>query len=415
MSFVRVNRYSPRGGGRKALKIKKKKSSVKQEWDNTVNDLTVHRATPEDLVYIEPTCVVTLIFVLRKALNEVEDGEEEETINSLSEASENELDNSLNSQSHTNTDRYVHMSSLRRTVQTRPAPRIPPTVEIIEKEQNWEKKTLPTGTHIQNSSEENHLFTQRWRVSHMGEDSENKTQAPFVSLSQPLCNPHSNTQPARNPALSDEPSVLGDGQQLRANEVLMQRKDIMARIAELTLQNSAIKAHLNNIIGPWGEQGDGLRELNQQETSHTGDMTATFPASQPLTPSSMEERIAELNRQSMEARGKLLQLIEQQKLVGLNPSSPPVSPIQSPLRAWTGWSQIHDLKVFKLLPIPVNNDRLLSHSLLFFTNRSSGATSNSCSPLNATSGSGQFTPVNPRAKIEKQNEEGWFALSSHVS
>lgn len=66
----------------------------------------------------------------------------------------------------------------------------------------------------------------------------------------------------------------------------------------------------------------------------------TFPAAQPLTPSSMEERIAELNRQSMEARGKLLQLIEQQKLIGLHPSSPP----QSPLRAWTGWSQIHDLK-----------------------------------------------------------------------
>lgn len=58
----------------------------------------------------------------------------------------------------------------------------------------------------------------------------------------------------------------------------------------------------------------------------------------------MEERIAELNRQSMEARGKLLQLIEQQKLIGLNLSSPPVSPIPSPLRAWTGWSQILDLK-----------------------------------------------------------------------
>ncbi|KAM5276589.1 spindle and centriole-associated protein 1 isoform 1-T4 [Hipposideros larvatus] len=315
--------------------------------------------------------------------------------------------------------------ALRRTVQTRPAPRIPPTVEIIEKEQNWEKKTLPTGTHIQNSSEENHLFTQRWRVSHMGEDSENKTQAPFVSLSQPLCNPHSNTQPTRNPALSDEPSVLGDGQQLRANEVLMQRKDIMARIAELTLQNSAIKAHLNNIIGPWGEQGDGLRELNQQETSHTGDMTATFPASQPLTPSSMEERIAELNRQSMEARGKLLQLIEQQKLVGLNPSSPPVSPIQSPLRAWTGWSQIHDLKEGGKRTIEVSIPGVeapesskcstVSPTSGINTRRSSGATSNSCSPLNATSGSGQFTPVNPRAKIEKQNEEGWFALSSHVS
>lgn len=33
MSFVRVNRYSPRGGGRKALKVKKKKTAVKQEWD----------------------------------------------------------------------------------------------------------------------------------------------------------------------------------------------------------------------------------------------------------------------------------------------------------------------------------------------------------------------------------------------
>lgn len=139
----------------------------------------------------------------------------------------------------------------------------------------------------------------------------------------------------------------------------------------------------------------------------------------------MEERIAELNRQSMEARGKLLQLIEQQKLVGLNPSSPPVSPIQSPLRAWTGWSQIHDLKEGGKRTIEVSipgaeapessKCSTVSPTSGINTRRSSGATSNSCSPLNATSGSGQFTPVNPRAKIEKQNEEGWFALSTHVS
>lgn len=305
---------------------------------------------------------------------------------------------------------------LRRTVQTRPAPRIPPTVAIIEKEQNWENKTLPTGTDIQNSSEESHLFTQRWRASHMGEDLENKTQTLFVNLSQPVCGSHSGTQQLRNSAFSEEPPVLGDGQQLRTNETLIQRKDIMARIAELTLQNSTIKAHLNNIIRPGGEQGDGLREFNKQETSHASDMSATFPALQPLTPSSMEERIAELNRQSMEARGKLLQLIEQQKLIGLNPPSPPVSPIQSPLRAWTeGGKRTIEVSIPGAEAPESSKCSTISPISGLNTRRSSGATSNSCSPLNATSGSGRLTPLNPRAKIEKQNEEGWFALSTHVS
>ncbi|XP_037691502.1 spindle and centriole-associated protein 1 isoform X2 [Choloepus didactylus] len=301
---------------------------------------------------------------------------------------------------------------LRRTVQTRPAPRIPPTVEIIEKEQNWEKKTLPTGTDNQNSSEESRLFTQRWRVSHMGEDLENNSS--LVNLSQPLCNSLSNTQQLRNPMFSEEPPVLGDGQQLKTNETLIQRKDILAQIAELTLQNSAIKAHLNDIIGSAGEQGDGPRELNKQESA--SNMTATFSASQPLAPSSMEERIAELNRQSMEARGKLLQLIEQQKLACLNPSSPPVSPIQSPLRAWTeGGKRTIEVSI-PGAEIPENSKcSTVSPTSRINTRRSSGAASNSCSPLNTTSGSGQFMPLNQRAKIEKQKEEGWFALSTHVS
>ncbi|XP_055424167.1 spindle and centriole-associated protein 1 isoform X1 [Bubalus kerabau] len=305
---------------------------------------------------------------------------------------------------------------LRRTVQTRPAPRIPPTVEIIEKEQNWEKKTLPVGADIQNSSDESHLFTQRWRASHMGEDSQSKTQAPFVSLSHPLCSSRSSMQQSRNPTLSEEPLVLGDGQQLRTNETLIQRKDIMARIAELTLQNSAIRAHLNNIIGPGGEQGDGLREFDRQETSHASDTMTTFPAVQPLTPSSMEERIAELNRQSMEARGKLLQLIEQQKLIGLNPSSPPVSPVQSPLRAWAeGGKRTIEVSIPGAEAPESSKCSTDSPTSGLNSRRSSGAASNSCSPLNATSGSGRLTPLNPRAKIEKQNEEGWFALSTHVS
>lgn len=170
-------------------------------------------------------------------------------------------------------DVLILSTVLRRTVQTHPAPRVPPAVEIIEKEQNWEKKTLSPGTDIQNSSEESHLFPQRWRVSHMREDLENKTQAPFVSLSQPLCGSRPNSVQARNPVFSEDPPGLGDGQQLGTNGAI-QRKDIMARIAELTLQNSTIKAHLNNNIGPVGEQGDGLRELNREETNHASDMTA---------------------------------------------------------------------------------------------------------------------------------------------
>lgn len=301
---------------------------------------------------------------------------------------------------------------LRRTVQTRPAPRIPPTVEVIEKEQNWEKKTLPIGPDTQNSSEENRLFTQRWRVSHMGEDPENKGQPPLVNLSQPTCTSLPSAQQSRNPALSEEPTVLGDGQQLRT-EALAQRKDIMARIAELTLQNSAMKAHLSNITSSGGEQGDGLREPSKQ--GGASEVPANFPAVQSLTPSSMEERIAELNRQSMEARSKLLQLIEQQKLVGLNLSSSPVSPVESPLRAWTEeGKRTIEVSVPGVEASESSKCNTVSPVSGISSRRSSGAISNSCSPLNATSGSGRFTPVNPRTKPEKQNEEGWFALSAHI-
>lgn len=247
----------------------------------------------------------------------------------------------------------------------------------------------------------------------MGEDLENKTQAPFVNLSQPLCNSHSNTQQSRSPTFSEELPVVGDGHQLRTNEALIQRKDIMARIADLTLQNSAMKAHTNSIIEPRGEQGDGLRELNKQESA--SDMTSTFPVAQSLAPGSMEERIAELNRQSMEARGKLLQLIEQQKLVGLN-LSPPMLPVQLPLRAWTeGAKRTIEVSIPGAEASESSKCSTVSPVSGINTRRSSGATSNSCSPLNATSGSGRFTPLNPRAKMEKQNEEGWFALSTHVS
>lgn len=51
---------------------------------------------------------------------------------------------------------------------------------------------------------------------------------------------------------------------------------------------------------------------------------------------SLEERIAELNRQSTEARDKLLQLIEQQKLAAADMVPPMASPVLPPSLNYPG-------------------------------------------------------------------------------
>lgn len=72
----------------------------------------------------------------------------------------------------------------------------------------------------------------------MGEDSAEQNPGSFVSLSQPLCSSRSHAAAPRKPHTPRRtPGAVGDGQQLRTNETLIQRKDIMALIAELTLQN----------------------------------------------------------------------------------------------------------------------------------------------------------------------------------
>lgn len=55
-----------------------------------------------------------------------------------------------------------------------------------------------------------------------------------------------------------------------------------------------------------------------------------------MVPKSLEERIAELNRQSTEARDKLLQLIDQQKLAAAGTVSQRISPVLPPSQNYTG-------------------------------------------------------------------------------
>lgn len=66
MSLVRVNRYCPRGGGKKALKVKKKKPAVKQEWDvSSCGGLANSSFTLEDRH--DGTALVTQGVVLNRA------------------------------------------------------------------------------------------------------------------------------------------------------------------------------------------------------------------------------------------------------------------------------------------------------------------------------------------------------------
>lgn len=51
---------------------------------------------------------------------------------------------------------------------------------------------------------------------------------------------------------------------------------------------------------------------------------------------SLEERIAELNRQSTEARDKLLQLIDQQKSAAADMVPPGLPPVPAPSLNYTG-------------------------------------------------------------------------------
>lgn len=182
-------------------------------------------------------------------------------------------------------------------------------MEMIEKEQNWEKKTLPNGADNQNSNKESYVFIlsggwslpweEIWRMKPSV-----LMLTPWslsVVLIQTLSRP-------RTSSFLEEPPVLGDGQQLRTNEASIQRNDIMARIAVSTMRNSPIKAHRKNNTGPGEEQWDGLQEWNKQEVSHASDMKATFVATWSLTPSSMEEWITTTNQKSMAAHDeKLLQ------------------------------------------------------------------------------------------------------------
>ncbi|CAI5797053.1 and centriole-associated 1 isoform X1 [Podarcis lilfordi] len=133
-------------------------------------------------------------------------------------------------------------------------------------------------------------------------------------------------------------------------------------------------------------------------------------------PRSLDERIAELNRQSAEARSKLVQLTSQQTLPTFVSVSPPVSPIPSPPLNLleTGKRRTIEVSVPVAEILDSSKENSSSPASGTSTKRSADVSSQVCLPLNTSLGNVQLTYDSHRIKPKKQGEDGWFALSTHI-
>ncbi|XP_075761157.1 spindle and centriole-associated protein 1 isoform X2 [Pelodiscus sinensis] len=218
-------------------------------------------------------------------------------------------------------------NALKKTVQTHPASHISPSMEASERESNWQKSS-PSSEETQSTNEENRLLTQRWQIPSTHKDLESSLLSESQQGRSALC-----------PV--DRLAAAGSGEEQKPSALKehAQSKDLLGPLAELTLQNSVIKAQLKKFRDRSQEAGDGLHQAITMQNMNTSLGSPMQGQILQEVPKSLEERIAELNRQSAEARDKLLQLIDQQKLATVNPISPPVSPILPPLINWTGSQQ----------------------------------------------------------------------------
>ncbi|XP_056290792.1 spindle and centriole-associated protein 1 isoform X2 [Pseudoliparis swirei] len=208
---------------------------------------------------------------------------------------------------------------------------------------------------------------------------------------------------------------------------------MLAEIAQLNRQNDLIRAQLSQakrLGSEVGDSSDSSKEQRRLSSSSTGRVTPmsvgerrisassstgrrslpvqaaegeqlTNQATSPNTlhMSSVEQRLLELNRQSAAARGRLLELIEQQKqnvIAKVSPSNSPIPPSAfSPHSPAAGGSP----EVSLLLP-----EQKLPSQTGGGERRSAGSVVSSHS-LGGEKRDG---------KTQMEKQEGWFALSAHV-
>ncbi|XP_053310210.1 spindle and centriole-associated protein 1 [Spea bombifrons] len=226
-------------------------------------------------------------------------------------------------------------------------------------------------------------------------------------LPQPLspsqADPPRLLQPAHREVQVRNPVTEGDGGRG------VSPQDIESRMAQLAQENSALKSYLRQInrstetLHPQAGHEDNSRE--PQRPRDTKILQGSEADSAPV---SLEMRIAELNRQSAEAREKLLGLIERQKQSSV--VSPAISPITPQSDAGSGGRKLE-------VPVPMLH---LNESPLSETPSPAGSVSRrSLSDRTArtlnTSGGGRPQTFGQRTKAGREKDEGWFALSAHVS
>ncbi|NWH66845.1 SPICE protein, partial [Geococcyx californianus] len=209
-------------------------------------------------------------------------------------------------------------------------------------------------------------------------------------------------------------SCPGDARKTSTAEELFQNGDLLGQIAELTRQNALIKAQLSKFRDFSEENSDCLHQPDpiQNVNSTPGSSQAQ---THPVVSKSLEERIAELNRQSTEARDKLLQLIDQQKSAAANMIPLRTSPVVPPSLNYTENAR-RTIEVSLPMAVAMDSSKEDSVSLDSMTSvgRSVGDSSKPSSPLSDTSESVKLISVSQRPKMEKQKEGGWFALSTHI-
>ncbi|KFR00834.1 Spindle and centriole-associated protein 1, partial [Opisthocomus hoazin] len=265
---------------------------------------------------------------------------------------------------------------------------------ILQSPENAEReackeRSSPSSQRTQSTAKENCLIFQRQPVPLADKDLESSYKK--ISLSCP-----------------------SDTRQNGTAEELFQNGDLLGQIAELTRQNSLIKAQLSKFRGFSEDTSDCLHQPDPIQNANPSP-DSSQGQTRLMVSKSLEERIAELNRQSAEARDKLLQLIDQQKLAAADMVPRMTSPVLPPSLNYT-----ENARRTIEVSIPVasatdsSKEDSVSPASMSSVRRSVGDSSKPCSPLSATSESVKLTPVSQRPKVEKQKEEGWFALSMHI-